>query len=79
MIIQDDFSLLAALLNQQCHKQKSILALDGCKIGSAGEDGKISEMCPNVVELDISSNLLHSWEQVCLSFYCELPEYIEGR
>ena len=60
---------LAALLNQQSHKQRTILALDGCKVGSAGEDGEISQICPNVVELDISNNLLHSWEQVCISYF----------
>ena len=63
------FSYLAALLNQQSHRQRTIIALDGCKINSAGTHGEISEICPNVVELDISNNLLHSWEQVCPTKY----------
>lgn len=63
----------AALVNQQGNLQRTVLAVDGCNISSAGGAGEISKICPNVVELDISNNLLHSWEQVFLVL-CQLPK-----
>eukprot|EP00112_Aurelia_sp_Birch-Aquarium-sp1_P010220 Seg2192.4 transcript_id=Seg2192.4/GoldUCD/mRNA.D3Y31 product="Tubulin-specific chaperone cofactor E-like protein" protein_id=Seg2192.4/GoldUCD/D3Y31 len=62
----------AALLNKQSHQQRQILALDGCNVGSAGEDGEIAGLCPNLTELDLTKNYLQSWEQIFL-IIAQLP------
>ena len=40
------------------------MTLRGMCVNSAGKDGEIARSIPNVEELDLSSNLLSSWEDV---------------
>jgi len=40
------------------------VALRGMCVNSPGKDGEIARSIPNVEELDLSSNLLSSWEDV---------------
>eukprot|EP00794_Sanderia_malayensis_P011260 gene11260-12440_t len=54
----------ASYLNQLSHEQRQILALDGCKVGNAGNPGEIAKICPNLKELDLASNSLSCWEQI---------------
>ncbi|XP_004578580.1 tubulin-specific chaperone E [Ochotona princeps] len=38
--------------------------LQGCTISCAGDEGVIAKTCPNIKTLDLSENLLSSWEEV---------------
>ncbi|KAK2161322.1 hypothetical protein NP493_1590g00002 [Ridgeia piscesae] len=55
---------------EQINKQQSkfdelvSVALRGMCVNSPGKDGEIARSIPNVEELDLSSNLLSSWEDV---------------
>lgn len=40
------------------------LSLDSCGISSAGPLDELTEMCSNVVELDLSDNSIASWDEV---------------
>ena len=65
---------LVSGLQIQNHENRFILGLDHCDINSSGKDGEIKETCPNVEELDLSSNLFTEWSQVSLTFVL----YIQG-
>lgn len=48
----------------QLHELK-IIIVDGLRINCAEKDGKaIREVCPKIVELDLSRNLFEIWEEV---------------
>ena len=44
--------------------QLASVALRGTYVSTPGKQGEISRSIPNVQELDLSSNLLSSWEDV---------------
>jgi Leucine-rich repeat (LRR) protein len=33
-------------------------------VNGAGEQGELLKLCPNIEELDLSRNLIHSWQSV---------------
>lgn len=44
-------------------------------VSSAGTPGELAELCPNLQELDISRNLINSW-QIVADICCQLPSLI---
>ncbi|XP_042542157.1 tubulin-specific chaperone E isoform X3 [Dipodomys spectabilis] len=40
------------------------ISLRKCAVCGAGEKGRIAEACPNIREVDLSQNLLSSWDEV---------------
>ncbi|KAM6218820.1 tubulin-specific chaperone E [Rhynchocyon petersi] len=40
------------------------VCLRSCMVNCAGEKGRIAEACPNIRKVDLSRNLLSSWEEV---------------
>ncbi|RZF36415.1 hypothetical protein LSTR_LSTR010835 [Laodelphax striatellus] len=45
-------------------KSLEVVSLKNCKVSNAGAPHQLEEMCPNIRELDLSSNLLSKWEDV---------------
>ncbi|XP_078397829.1 tubulin-specific chaperone E isoform X2 [Cetorhinus maximus] len=41
-----------------------IVSVSGCQVSHANEEDEISNVCPNIVELDLAKNLLPSWDKV---------------
>ncbi|XP_041043383.1 tubulin-specific chaperone E isoform X2 [Carcharodon carcharias] len=41
-----------------------IVSVGGCQVSHANEEDEISNVCPNIVELDLAKNLLPSWDKV---------------
>lgn len=44
--------------------QLKIVGLREQCISNAGEPGELKELCPNIEELDISRNLINSWQTI---------------
>jgi hypothetical protein len=38
--------------------------LDNCNIASVGDEEKLAEHCSKVIEIDLSHNKLHDWNEV---------------
>ncbi|XP_020028940.2 tubulin-specific chaperone E isoform X2 [Castor canadensis] len=54
-----------SVLKQQSQLSKlQEISLRNCAVSCAGEKGRIAEVCPNIRELDLSQNLLSSWDEV---------------
>lgn len=47
------------------HEKREIVTLDCCDISIAGPCGEIERVCPRVVELDLTSNHVKNWDEVC--------------
>ncbi|XP_067876646.1 tubulin-specific chaperone E [Heterodontus francisci] len=41
-----------------------IVSVSGCQVSHVSEEEEISNVCPNIIELDLSKNLLASWDKV---------------
>ncbi|XP_048453176.1 tubulin-specific chaperone E-like [Rhincodon typus] len=41
-----------------------IVSVSGCQVSHVNEEEEISEVCPNIIELDLAKNLLASWDKV---------------
>lgn len=41
-----------------------VVNLSPYNINSPGAEGEIENTCPNIVDLDLSNNLMTSWEQI---------------
>lgn len=46
------------------HEKRTIVALEGCGITSAGKHGEIADVCPLVSELDVTNNRINDWNEV---------------
>lgn len=47
---------------QSTFNQLKIVALREQRISHAGEPAELLELCPNIIELDLSKNLINSWQ-----------------
>lgn len=47
------------------HEKREVVTLDCCDISMAGPYGEIERVCPRVTELDLSSNYIKNWNEVC--------------
>ena len=63
------FNVLALNCPKESLEKRKIIGLDHCDIVSCGKENEIQNTCPLVKELDLSSNLIESWAQVCNIFY----------
>ncbi|XP_060708616.1 tubulin-specific chaperone E [Hemiscyllium ocellatum] len=41
-----------------------VVSVSGCQVSHVKEEEEISEVCPNIIELDLAKNLLASWDKV---------------
>ncbi|XP_072354601.1 tubulin-specific chaperone E isoform X2 [Scyliorhinus torazame] len=41
-----------------------IVSVSGCQVSHTNEEDEISNVCPNIIELDLAKNLLPSWDKV---------------
>ena len=46
------------------HEKRTIVALEGCGITSAGKPGEIADVCPLIAELDVTNNQINYWNEV---------------
>ncbi|XP_075388310.1 tubulin-specific chaperone E isoform X1 [Tenrec ecaudatus] len=54
-----------SIVKQQSQLSKlQEISLRNCAVNSAGEKGGIAEICPNIRKVDLSRNLLSSWDEV---------------
>ncbi|XP_023405064.1 tubulin-specific chaperone E [Loxodonta africana] len=54
-----------SIIKQQSQLSKlQEISLRNCAVNCAGEKGGIAETCPNIRKLDLSRNLLSSWDEV---------------
>jgi Leucine-rich repeat (LRR) protein len=45
-------------------EELQVVCLQEHNISGPGEEGELLKLCPNIQELDLSRNLLHSWQSV---------------
>ncbi|XP_021917557.1 tubulin-specific chaperone E isoform X2 [Zootermopsis nevadensis] len=50
---------------QSQFEELRVICLRGQNVNGPGEEGELLQVCPNIQELDLSQNLLHSWQ--CLA------------
>ncbi|XP_021574185.1 LOW QUALITY PROTEIN: tubulin-specific chaperone E-like [Carlito syrichta] len=54
-----------SIVKQQSQLSKlQEISLRNCAVSCAGEKGEITKACPNIREIDLSRNLLSSWDEV---------------
>ncbi|XP_074846244.1 tubulin-specific chaperone E isoform X2 [Carettochelys insculpta] len=54
-----------SIIEQQCQLNKLVdISLRECAVSHAGQKEEISTMCPNIRSVNLSKNLLPSWEKV---------------
>jgi Leucine-rich repeat (LRR) protein len=54
---------ICIFLYSQFEKLK-VVSLRKHDVNGPGEQGELLKLCPNIQELDLSRNLLHSWQSV---------------